>query len=58
VEVLAYVRNNLDWIENIPRVGGYGSGLVEKTVDIALARRFKKRVGSAGTGKEPILFSD
>ena len=43
IEVMSYVRNNLDWIENIPRVEGYGSGPVEKTVDIAVARRFKKR---------------
>lgn len=43
IEVMSYVRNNLDWIENIPKVGGYGSGPVEKTADIAVARRFKKR---------------
>jgi hypothetical protein len=42
-EAMIYVRRNLDWIENIPKVGGYGSGPVEKTVDIAVARRFKKR---------------
>ncbi len=41
-EAMIYVRRNLDWIENIPKVGGYGSGPVEKTVDIAVARRFKK----------------
>jgi hypothetical protein len=43
VEVMIYVRSNLDWIANIPKVNGYGSGPVEKTVDIAVARRFKKR---------------
>jgi hypothetical protein len=43
IEVMTYVRNNLDWIENIPKVEGYGSGPVEKTADIAVARRFKKR---------------
>jgi hypothetical protein len=43
IEVMTYVRNNLDWIANIPMVGGYGSGPVEKTVDITVARRFKKR---------------
>jgi hypothetical protein len=42
-EVMIYVRSNLDWIANIPKVNGYGSGPVEKTVDIAVARRFKKR---------------
>lgn len=43
IEVMSYVRNNLDWIENIPKVEGYGSGPVEKTVDITVSRRFKKR---------------
>ena len=38
-----YVVNNLEWIENIAEVAGYGSGPVEKTVDIVVARRFKKR---------------
>jgi hypothetical protein len=43
LEAMSYVRNNLDWIANIPKVKGYGSGPVEKTVDITVARRFKKR---------------
>jgi hypothetical protein len=43
MEAMTYVRNNLDWIENIPKVKGYGSGPIEKTVDITVARRFKKR---------------
>jgi len=43
IEVMSYVRNNLDWIENIPKVEGNGSGPVEKTVDIAVSRRFKKQ---------------
>jgi hypothetical protein len=43
VETASYVMSNLDWIENIPRVDGYGSGPVEKTVDITVARRFKRR---------------
>ena len=43
VEAMDYVQSNPDWIENIPRVMGYGSGPVEKTVDITVARRFKKR---------------
>ena len=43
MEAMIYVRSNLDWIENIPKVKGYGSGPIEKTVDITVARRFKKR---------------
>lgn len=43
LETATYVMSNLDWIENIPKVDGYGSGPVEKTVDITVARRFKKR---------------
>lgn len=43
VEVMRHVRNNLDWIATIPKVEGYGSGPVEKTVDITATRRFKKR---------------
>jgi hypothetical protein len=42
-EAMIYVRRNLDWTEHIPKVGAYRSGPVEKTVDIAVARRFKKR---------------
>jgi hypothetical protein len=29
--------------EHIPLIGGYGSGPIEKTVDITVVRRFKKR---------------
>lgn len=43
VEAMSYVKNNLDWIPNIAKVQGYGTGPVEKTVDIAVARRFKRR---------------
>ena len=42
-QVTEYVKNNAEWIRNIPKVKGYGSGLVEKTVDITVSRRFKKR---------------
>ena len=42
-KLINYVETNQGWIENIPRVNGYGSGPVEKTVDITVARRFKKR---------------
>ena len=41
--VAEYVMNNAEWIRNIPKVKGYGSGPVEKTVDITVSRRFKKR---------------
>jgi len=41
--VAEYVMNNAEWIRNIPEVKGYGSGPVEKTVDITVSRRFKKR---------------
>lgn len=37
------VMANLDWIENIAKVDGYGSGAVEKTVDITVSSRFKRR---------------
>ena len=42
-QLAEYVMNNAEWIRNIPEVKGYGSGPVEKTVDITVARRFKKR---------------
>jgi len=41
--VAEYVMNNAEWIRNIPEVKGYGSGPVEKTVDITVSRRFKNR---------------
>jgi len=40
---MTYLRNNLDWIENIPKVKGYGSAPAGKRVDITVAGRFKKR---------------
>ncbi|MFQ5902317.1 MAG: UPF0236 family transposase-like protein [Candidatus Binatia bacterium] len=43
VKVLAYVRDNLEWIGNIPKVKPMGSGPVEKQVDVVVCRRFKKR---------------
>ncbi len=42
-QVIKYVKGNMDWIENISRVGIYGSGAIEKTVDITVTRRFKRR---------------
>lgn len=41
--LIGYVWHNAGWIKNIPKVRGYGSGAVEKAVDITVARRFKKR---------------
>ena len=43
VEAMSYGRNDLDWIANIGKVEEYGTGPVEKTMDIAVARRFKRR---------------
>ena len=43
LKAVEYVMNNAEWIRNIPKVKGYGSGPVEKTVDITVSRRFKKR---------------
>jgi hypothetical protein len=42
-QLVEYVMNNAEWIGNIPEVKGYGSGPVEKTVDITVSRRFKKK---------------
>jgi len=38
-----YVRSNREGIENYKKVGILDSGVVEKTVDILVARRFKLR---------------
>ncbi len=55
--LIEYVSNNHDWIDNIPLVEGYGSGPVEKTVDITVARRFKKRGMSwYKRGANPLLM--
>lgn len=55
-DLIEYVSNNYDWIQNIPLVGGYGSGPIEKTVDITVARRFKKRGMSwYKSGANPLL---
>jgi hypothetical protein len=42
-DLYVYVRSNKEGIENYKRVGILGSGVVEKTVDILVARRFKLR---------------
>ncbi|MFB0565623.1 MAG: hypothetical protein ACETWK_08095 [Candidatus Aminicenantaceae bacterium] len=42
-QVAEYVMNNAEWIGNIPKAKGYGSGPVEKTVYITVSRRFKRR---------------
>ena len=38
-----YIRSNKEGIKNYKKVGIMGSGVVEKTVDILVARRFKLR---------------
>ena len=38
-----YIRSNKDGIENYKKVGILGPGVVEKTVNILVARRFKLR---------------
>ncbi|MBU4293706.1 MAG: UPF0236 family protein [Actinobacteria bacterium] len=42
-DLFKYIRSNADGIENYKKVGILGSGAVEKTVDILVARRFKLR---------------
>jgi len=42
-DLYIYIRSNREGIENYKRVGILGSGVVEKTVDILVARRFKLR---------------
>jgi len=55
-EAMIYVRRNLDWIGNIPKVRGFGAGPVEKTVDIPVTPRFKKRGMSWYRGNANPLF--
>jgi hypothetical protein len=38
--------SNLDWMGIIPKADGYVSGPVEKTADITIVRRFKRRTMS------------
>ncbi|HBE45268.1 MAG TPA: hypothetical protein DDW17_07445 [Deltaproteobacteria bacterium] len=53
---MQYIETNRDWIGNIPRVDGYGRGPIEKTVDITVARRLKKRGMSwYKNGANPLL---
>ena len=55
-ETIHYIETNQDWISNIPKVDGYGSGPVEKTVDITVARRLKRRGMSwYKNGANPLL---
>lgn len=43
-DLLVYVRNNLEGIENYRKLGMVGSsGAIEKAVDVTICRRFKKR---------------
>jgi hypothetical protein len=41
VEAMSYVKNNLDWIANIVRVKGYGTGPVEVPILFSKAEAFK-----------------
>ena len=43
LDLISYVSNNRDGIENASRIEFYGSGPVEKAVDVTICRRFKKR---------------
>jgi hypothetical protein len=42
-DLYKYIRSNKDGVENYKKVGILGSGVVEKIVDILVARRFKLR---------------
>jgi len=42
-DLYIYIRSNKEGIENYKKIGIMGSGVVEKTVDILVARRFKLR---------------
>ncbi len=42
-ELINYVINNREGIENASKIDFYGSGPVEKAVDVTICRRFKKR---------------
>lgn len=41
--LIDYISNNRDGIENASKIDFYGSGHVEKAVDVTICRRFKKR---------------
>lgn len=41
--LIDYISNNRDGIENASKIDFYGSGPVEKAVDVTICRRFKKR---------------
>ena len=42
-DLLKYIGNNIEGITNYTKVGYYGSGAVEKTIDVTICRRFKNR---------------
>ena len=42
-ELITYIENNREGIENAPKVDFYGSGAIEKAIDVTICRRFKKR---------------
>lgn len=41
--LITYVSNNKGGIENASRIDFYGSGPIEKAVDVTICSRFKKR---------------
>jgi hypothetical protein len=42
-KLINYIDKNADGIKNASKMDFYGSGLIEKAVDITICRRFKKR---------------
>ncbi len=42
-DLIEYISNNRDGIENAVRIDFYGSSPVEKASDVTICRRFKKR---------------
>ncbi len=43
LDLINYIENNREGIEDASKVDFYGSGPIEKAVDITICRRFKKR---------------
>jgi hypothetical protein len=56
LELIKYISSNKDGIENASRMDFYGSGPVEKAIDVTICRRFKKRGMSCDVHKaNPLL---
>lgn len=43
LDLVKYVSNNKEGIQNASRIDFYGSGPIEKAIDVTICRRFKKR---------------